>query len=75
MGSANVESDLRAALASAPLSDAALGDVITNVLSIITDAIEPGGSPCMLSRGFSPVGIKSIVYRVITILRIAVRRT
>ena len=33
------------------------------------------GSPCMLSRGFSPVGIKSIVYRVITILRIAVRRT
>ena len=43
MGSANVESDLRAALASAPLTDAALGDVITNVLSIINDAIEPGG--------------------------------
>ena len=43
MGSANVELDLRAALASAPLTDAALGDVITNVLSIITDAIEPGG--------------------------------
>jgi hypothetical protein len=44
MGSTgDVESGLRAALASAPLTDAALGDVITNVLSIITDAIEPGG--------------------------------
>jgi len=36
MGSTgDVESGLRAALASAPLTDAALGDVITNVLSII----------------------------------------
>jgi hypothetical protein len=44
MGSTgDVELNLRAALTSAPLSDAALGDVITNVLSIITDAIEPGG--------------------------------
>ena len=44
MGSTgDVESGLRAALASAPLTDAALGDVITNVLSIINDAIEPGG--------------------------------
>ena len=44
MGSTgDVELDLRAALASAPLTDAALGDVITSVLSIITDAIEPGG--------------------------------
>ena len=42
MGSANVESDLRAALSCAPLSDAALGDIVNTVLTIISDAIEPG---------------------------------
>jgi hypothetical protein len=42
MGFANVESDLRAALSCAPLSDAALGDIVNTVLTIISDAIEPG---------------------------------
>ena len=43
MGFANVESDLRAALSCAPLSDAALGDICNTVLTIISDAIDRMG--------------------------------
>ena len=42
MGVANVESGLKAALSCAALSDAAIGDICNNVLTIISDAIDPG---------------------------------
>ena len=42
MGCATVESDLKSALSSVALSEAAIGDICNDVLSIISDAIDPG---------------------------------